>query len=82
MRFRLSDESKNPKSHQWLFDDGNVSFDDAPVHQYKEPNTYSPQLIIDYNDSNCADTFTVNLTLDTLPQADFSFKTEDCLAHF
>lgn len=80
---RFLDESINAKEHFWEFGDGATDEGKKPnPHVYTAPGSYQPLLIIDRSNADCIDSFSMEITLDTFPEADFEFENEDCLAHF
>ncbi len=43
--FQIQDKSATAVKWEWYFGDGNISSDQNPIHQYKEPGAYSIALI-------------------------------------
>lgn len=59
------------KTRTWDFGDGNTSTLLSPDHLYKKSGTYKVRLIVS-NDQGCSDTAIKNVTVTSLPAAQFS----------
>lgn len=63
--------SGNTNAYTWNFGDGNSSALENPQHMYTQPGNYSVTLVARSID-NCVSTASKNVTIDTVPSADFS----------
>jgi PKD repeat protein len=60
-------------SYSWDFGDSNSSTDANPTHTYAADGVYTVTLTTT-NGNSCVDTHTANVTVNTLPTADFTFS--------
>ncbi len=72
-----TDSSINADAHRWDFGDWISSFEQNPQHYYLNPGNYTIQHIA-ITDSFCLDTTVVNISIPTLPHADFSYSVTPC----
>ena len=69
----FTDASLNtPIGWAWDFGDGATSLIQNPSHVYGDTGTYSVQLIVS-GGSGCLDSITMDVYVDSIPQADFAF---------
>jgi len=66
--------STNSTVSYWNFGDGGSSFDSDPAHTYLLPGNYTVSLVVD--PGNCPDTSFQNISIDTVPVAEFSHIAE------
>jgi gliding motility-associated-like protein len=74
--FSNGSSSVLPVTYQWLFSNGNISFDFQPVQVFTPPGVYSATLIAITN-SVCIDTSMYSIstiTVNPIPKAGFSFS--------
>lgn len=75
----FENESLNATQFDWDFGNGDKSQLRKPgAITYKKPGEYDVQLIIDRTKSDCSDTFETTITINEIPQADFTYKTQAC----
>ncbi|MBL7808291.1 MAG: PKD domain-containing protein, partial [Saprospiraceae bacterium] len=73
----FTNTSQHGTSYEWDFGDGDVSFDENPVHEYQEANMYTVTLKV----SNACGTVEKSMLINTAPTADFvAFPTTGCAA--
>jgi gliding motility-associated-like protein len=58
-------------AYTWTFGDGNSASTQNPLYQYSQPGVYSVTLLARSID-NCVSTISKNITIDTVPVADFT----------
>jgi len=68
----FSDSSLNAITWSWSFGDGNTSTNQNPNNNYTTAGQYTVELIVAAG-SGCFDTITQILTVDSVPNANFSF---------
>jgi gliding motility-associated-like protein len=73
----VNNTSVNGVNYQWDFGDGNTSNLQNPTHTYNSANAYTISLIVS-SGSGCSDTTTQTVTVNEVPQVNFSF-TNECI---
>lgn len=69
----FTDQSLNsPITWDWDFGDGATDNVQSPLHLYADTGTYNVQLIVS-GGSGCLDTISMDVYVDSIPQADFNF---------
>ena len=76
----MENTSSNAISYEWLFGDGQVSFEENPVHTYDNFGTYTISLIATNECGN--DTTEIVIELGTVPNALFSYSGHSGCAPF
>ena len=79
LKASFSNQSSRANAYQWHFDDGSVSNQFNPQHQYNQPGTYQVRLIAMDTNCNKADTLTQTVTFkDTIRPPEVSLRSSDC----
>jgi PKD repeat protein len=66
-------KSLNAGSYNWQFGDGNNSGNNNPSHQYSAAGTY--KVVLTANNAQCSNQYTMDVVVNPLPSADFTFNT-------
>lgn len=69
--------STNSPSYLWFYGNGDSSRKDSPFYNYRDTGTFKVQLIA-YPYSDCPDTATEDITIDTFRFADFNTLLDTC----
>lgn len=70
----FTNSSTNATTYEWEFDDEKASNEINPVHVFEDTGTFDVRLTAINILAGCGETFTKTITVNPLPDADFSFE--------